>query len=196
MDELELKELNKKICELDRVIAVEVYTESNQIKYREPNRFQREIGITQSINNETEKQLEFMRLVNEIITKKSEEKGRDLTACVVTFGCQMNERDSEKLKGILEKCGYVLDFTIEEIRSTYSFTESCQGSVPQAIQAFLESSSFEEYKARLRELERYQAQLTEIATAARDRIRAGLNQSRQEKKRMRGYHQAVSYALQ
>jgi len=55
MDELELKELNKKICELDRVIAVEVYTESNQIKYREPNRFQREIGITQSINNETEK---------------------------------------------------------------------------------------------------------------------------------------------
>ena len=60
------------------------------------------------LNNETEKQLEFMRLVNEIITKKAREKGRNLTACVVTFGCQMNERDSEKLKGILEKCGYVL----------------------------------------------------------------------------------------
>lgn len=60
------------------------------------------------LNNETEKQLEFMRLVNEIVTKKAKEKGRDLTACVVTFGCQMNERDSEKLKGILEKCGYVL----------------------------------------------------------------------------------------
>lgn len=71
-----------------------------------------------------------------------------------------------------------------------------RGEMTNMAWSHLESSSFAEYKARLRELERYQAQLTEIATAARDRIRAGLNQSRQEKKRMRGYHQAVSYALQ
>ena len=36
-----------------------------------------------------------------------EKIGRPLTATTVTFGCQMNARDSEKLCGILEKIGYV-----------------------------------------------------------------------------------------
>ena len=39
---------------------------------------------------------------------------------------------------------YPLDFTLEQIRPTYSFDVSCQGSVPQAIVAFLESTSFED----------------------------------------------------
>ncbi len=60
------------------------------------------------LNNETEKQLEYMDLLNKIIREKASAKGRPLTACVVTFGCQMNERDSEKLKGILTRCGYEL----------------------------------------------------------------------------------------
>ena len=34
--------------------------------------------------------------------------GHPLTAAVVTFGCQMNARDSEKLSGILEQVGYTL----------------------------------------------------------------------------------------
>ena len=34
--------------------------------------------------------------------------GHPLTAAVVTFGCQMNARDSEKLSGILEQAGYTL----------------------------------------------------------------------------------------
>ena len=33
-------------------------------------------------------------------------KGRPLTACVNTFGCQMNAKDSEKLLGILKEIGY------------------------------------------------------------------------------------------
>ncbi len=33
-------------------------------------------------------------------------KDKNLTATVVTFGCQMNAKDSEKLLGILEKSGY------------------------------------------------------------------------------------------
>ena len=37
---------------------------------------------------------------------------------------------------------YDLNFTIDGIRSTYQFDASCQGSVPQAIVAFLESESF------------------------------------------------------
>ena len=36
------------------------------------------------------------------------------------------------------------DFTLDNIRPTYRFDESCQGTVPQAIQAFMESDSFED----------------------------------------------------
>ena len=39
---------------------------------------------------------------------------------------------------------YPLDFTLDEIRADYEFDSSCQGSVPQAIEAFLESDSFED----------------------------------------------------
>ncbi len=38
---------------------------------------------------------------------------------------------------------YDLDRTVEKIRPTYKFDVSCQGSVPEAIIAFLESTDFE-----------------------------------------------------
>lgn len=37
---------------------------------------------------------------------------------------------------------YTLDFTIDEPRPHYCFDVTCQGSVPQAIKAFLESNDF------------------------------------------------------
>lgn len=40
--------------------------------------------------------------------------------------------------------GYDLSRTLDEIRPTYQFNVSCQGSVPQAIIAFLESIDFED----------------------------------------------------
>ena len=36
------------------------------------------------------------------------------------------------------------NFTLEKIRKDYKFDETCQGSVPQALQAFFESTSFED----------------------------------------------------
>lgn len=42
------------------------------------------------------------------------------------------------------KYGYDLSRILDEIRSTYSFDVSCQGSVPEAIIAFLESTSLED----------------------------------------------------
>ena len=39
---------------------------------------------------------------------------------------------------------YVLDFKIDDIRPTYRFNETCQETVPQAIECFLESTSFED----------------------------------------------------
>ena len=54
-------------------------------------------------------------------------------------------RSKEEIKAYVEKTfGYDLNRTIAEIRPDYYFDVSCQGSVPEAIIAFLEGNSFEE----------------------------------------------------
>ena len=37
---------------------------------------------------------------------------------------------------------YSIDFTLDEIREDYHFEESCQGTVPQALEAFFEAEGF------------------------------------------------------
>ena len=49
-----------------------------------------------------------------------------------------------EIKAYIEKKYYVLDFTLDEIRPGYEFDVTCQGSVPQAIQCFLEAEDFED----------------------------------------------------
>jgi ADP-ribosylglycohydrolase len=56
-------------------------------------------------------------------------------------------RDGVKIDGIrehIEKNYYPLDFIIDDIRESYRFNETCQDTVPQAIECFLESASFED----------------------------------------------------
>lgn len=50
----------------------------------------------------------------------------------------------EEIREYIQKNFYPLDKTLDEIRPTYRFDESCQKTVPQAITAFLESTSFED----------------------------------------------------
>ncbi len=49
----------------------------------------------------------------------------------------------EEIKSYIAKF-YTIDFTLDEIRPTYRFDVTCQGTVPQAMQAFFESKSFED----------------------------------------------------
>jgi type I restriction enzyme M protein len=39
---------------------------------------------------------------------------------------------------------YTLDFTLDGIRSTYRFNETCMDTIPRAIEAFLEAEDFED----------------------------------------------------
>ena len=55
---------------------------------------------------EPERQHYFIGQCRKSVKKRSEELGRPLFFRCVTFGCQMNARDSEKLEGILEAVGY------------------------------------------------------------------------------------------
>lgn len=56
-----------------------------------------------------------------------------------------NGASKEEIKAyVTNNYGYDLNRTIAEIQPLYSFDETCQGSVPEAIQAFLESDNFEQ----------------------------------------------------
>lgn len=58
--------------------------------------------------SEPERQYYFIAKCRQYVKEQEELAGHPLTAAVVTFGCQMNARDSEKLSGILEQVGYTL----------------------------------------------------------------------------------------
>lgn len=54
-------------------------------------------------------------------------------------------KEKNKIKDLIElECGYNLNRKTSEIREKYSFDVSCQGSVPEAIIAFLDSNSYED----------------------------------------------------
>lgn len=60
------------------------------------------------------------------------------------FLCREGKTKEEIREYVERTFGYNLGRTIEEIRPTYDFDVSCQGSVPEAIIAFLDGNSFEE----------------------------------------------------
>ena len=70
-------------------------------------------------------------------------KGAQAIAASV-FLCKQGKSKLEIKEYVEQTFGYNLHRTIEEIRPRYKFDVSCQGSVPEAIIAFLEGDSFEE----------------------------------------------------
>jgi ADP-ribosylglycohydrolase len=70
-------------------------------------------------------------------------KGAQATAAAVFLA--RTEHSKDEIKAYVEQTfGYDLSRSLAEIRPRYHFDVSCQGTVPQAIQAFLESTDFED----------------------------------------------------
>jgi ADP-ribosylglycohydrolase len=70
-------------------------------------------------------------------------KGAQATALAILLGRQGASKEDIR-REIRLRFGYDLDRTLEEIRPGYRFDVSCQGSVPEAIIAFLESEDYED----------------------------------------------------
>jgi ADP-ribosylglycohydrolase len=70
-------------------------------------------------------------------------KGAQAVAAAV-FLARRGEEKAFIRDYITQQFGYSLDRTLDSIRPTYSFDVSCQGSVPEAIIAFLESIDFDD----------------------------------------------------
>lgn len=69
-------------------------------------------------------------------------KGAKATAAAI-FMARSGASKSEIREHISNEY-YPLDFRIDDIRNTYRFNETCQETVPQAIECFLEATSFED----------------------------------------------------
>lgn len=69
-------------------------------------------------------------------------KGAQATAAAI-FLARLGNSKQEIKAYIADEFGYNLERTLDEIRPTYKFNESCQQTVPEAIIAFLESDNFE-----------------------------------------------------
>ncbi|MCA6503045.1 MAG: ADP-ribosylglycohydrolase family protein [Pseudanabaena sp.] len=70
-------------------------------------------------------------------------RGAQATA-VVIFMARQGQSKEEIRETIAKSFGYNLNRTVDKIRPVYVFNESCQGTVPEAIIAFLESTDFED----------------------------------------------------
>lgn len=70
-------------------------------------------------------------------------RGAQATAAAV-FHARRGDTKDQIRDGLERRFGYDLHTPLDQIRPHYEFDESCQGTVPQAIVAFLESTSFED----------------------------------------------------
>lgn len=70
-------------------------------------------------------------------------KGAQATAAAI-FLARTGSTKADIKRKIESTFGYDLSRTLDEIRPAYSFDISCQGTVPQAITAFLESAGYED----------------------------------------------------
>ena len=75
------------------------------------------------------------------VTHDHEESYKAAEAIAGAVFLARNGATMQELKEYVEQY-YTLDFTLDEIREEYSFNETCMESVPQALEAFFESTSF------------------------------------------------------
>lgn len=70
-------------------------------------------------------------------------KGAQATAAALFFARTTHDKSVVR-REIAERFGYDLDRTVDSIRPSYSFDETCQGTVPEAIVAFLDADDVED----------------------------------------------------
>lgn len=61
---------------------------------------------TDTISEETKEQYKYIEQLRTMTDAEAALKGRPLTYCLTTFGCQMNEKQSEAVAGIMDEIGY------------------------------------------------------------------------------------------
>ena len=83
------------------------------------------------------------RMITEVTHNHSEGmKGAEATASAIYMA--RTGSSILEIRDFIDKNYYPMNFTLDGIRDTYQFNETCQNTVPQALMAFFESRSFED----------------------------------------------------
>ena len=69
-------------------------------------------------------------------------KGAEATAVAIYLA--RSGKSLESIREYITANYYNIDFTLDEIRDAYEFNETCQETVPQALEAFFESVGYED----------------------------------------------------
>ena len=91
------------------------------------------------------KTLEEAEMIAKATAEVSHNHPEGIKGAVVTAGAVFLARTGatiEEIKKYVSKY-YTIGFTLDDIRPSYGFDVTCQGSVPQAMQCFFESENFE-----------------------------------------------------
>jgi len=91
--------------------------------------------------------LEEAKMLSKIVTEVTHNhpeglKGAEATTVAIYLARE--DKSIPEIRDYIDKNYYPMNFTLDEIRPTYRFNETCQDTVPQAIMAFLESTGFED----------------------------------------------------
>ena len=92
------------------------------------------------------KTLDEAELIAKVTAEVSHNHPEGIKGAVATAGAVFLARTGstmDEIKKYISKY-YTIDFTIDEIRPIYDYDITCQGTVPQSMQAFFESTSFED----------------------------------------------------
>ena len=93
------------------------------------------------------KSIDDAKMISELITKVTHNhpeglKGAEATAVAIYMA--KSGKSILEIRDYIDENYYDMNFTLDEIRDSYEFNETCQDTVPQALQAFFESNSFED----------------------------------------------------
>jgi type I restriction enzyme M protein len=90
-----------------------------------------------------DKAKELSRVVTEVTHNHPEGiKGAEATSVAIFLA--RSGKNLFEIRDYITKHYYPIDFNLDGIRDSYAFNESCQGTVPQALEAFFESTDFED----------------------------------------------------
>jgi ADP-ribosyl-[dinitrogen reductase] hydrolase len=98
------------------------------------------VGFIAAAEDEAKKLSETVTAV----THNHKEGIKGAEATVISIYLAKNGASKEDIRQKINENYYYMNLTIDAIRDTYEFNETCQVTVPQAIVAFLESNSFED----------------------------------------------------
>ncbi|MDR2018864.1 MAG: ADP-ribosylglycohydrolase family protein [Syntrophobacterales bacterium] len=93
------------------------------------------------------KSLDETKILSRKVTEVTHNHPEGIKGAEATAICIYLAREGKNILEIrdhIDEYYYPMNFTLDSIRESYQFNETCQDTVPQAIMAFLESTGFED----------------------------------------------------